>query len=635
MRSLVGAGAVIFVVLFLAAPHTVFGQTVTRYGSGPCPENVIPRGIYRYPVGVDEKTITLRVDPAFETMMRKERRVPVSLPVTPIYDLVVEAAPVFGSCYTEEPNKFSTELPRELPLLGYISVKGEKISPDWAFARNAGRVLDDGRPLYEWKFKGWPDGIAPQKTIEKLIAAARANDPSLTFVVELKNFEGGIERVEKGVTFGLCAPLSGSGEHKIVYMRGAREGTLASFIRNDENVRQNGFEAIDPYKKYRVAFSHYADLVRHVGMAEWAEEFNREEKRVGVAMFKAFINNKARLLRKFASNSACAGGIKLMYEPGGLPPTVLGQTRVFSDAAFISVRPQEEITVHSGGVPDPAGTGTLIGGTYTTVKVDSEQAALVSVHEHAHAFAGLADEYLYYNGPEVSDRDVGPLRGPNCSTDPSHEWRRGEVKYGDFHHQGCSYSYMTGGAWDSRLPLYRPSATSIMNTGSSDKFNVVSCGYIIAAIRGGDGPDYWDECMRLDTIKPTMKTEELESKGLVGLNMPMPTQPVMYTRSVPNNLLTVEEFLPDGTIRGNAYEVSGDVREVIDSLRARVQELTARRDELRGRLNALRGVWETPVKPLPVLPPSPILNVAPLRQQLGDISEALRGVLEWLGRAVR
>jgi len=41
------------------------------------------------------------------------------------------------------------------------------------------------------------------------------------------------------------------------------------------------------------------------------------------------------------------------------------------------------------------------------------------------------------------------------------------------------------------------------SSSGSKKFNVVSCGYCTAAIKGGNPKSYWDECMNLDTIKPT------------------------------------------------------------------------------------------------------------------------------------
>lgn len=78
----------------LAVPQGAHAQAAgTSYGlAGKCPEYVQPRGTYQYSSGVDEKTITLKVDPDFAAKMKRERFLE-NLLVTPIYDLVVEAVP--------------------------------------------------------------------------------------------------------------------------------------------------------------------------------------------------------------------------------------------------------------------------------------------------------------------------------------------------------------------------------------------------------------------------------------------------------------------------------------------------------------------------------------------------------------
>ncbi len=71
---------------------------------------------------------------------------------------------------------------------------------------------------------------------------------------------------------------------------------------------------------------------------------------------------------------------------------------------------------------------------------------------------------------------------------------------------------------------------------------------------------------------------------------------------------------------------------LINQLRARLKELIQQRDELRARRDKLRGVWSIPTAPTS---PSPLLNAAPLREQLGNISTALQSILEAMQGAVR
>jgi hypothetical protein len=76
-----------------------------------------------------------------------------------------------------------------------------------------------------------------------------------------------------------------------------------------------------------------------------------------------------------------------------------------------------------------------------------------------------------------------------------------------------------------------------------------------------------------------------------------------------------------------------DSQNIVSALRTRVRQLTTERDALKAKLNMLRGARTTPSTPL--TQPSPLLNAAPLRAQLGDIMESLKAVLESVRTVVR
>ena len=56
------------------------------------------------------------------------------------------------------------------------------------------------------------------------------------------------------------------------------------------------------------------------------------------------------------------------------------------------------------------------------------------------------------------------------------------------------------------VELYRPADDSIMNNKFNSKFNIISCGYVITAIKRerlekSNAEKYWPECLGLDTVK--------------------------------------------------------------------------------------------------------------------------------------
>ncbi len=602
---------IVVVAVVLASPQAAYGQTAeTRYGPGPCAENVIPKGKYQYPVGVDKKTIALKVDPAFAEKMKKERNLE-NLPVTPIYDLVVEAVPIFGFCYTERPEDYSTTPPETLPFLASIELKGEKIV---SVLPNSRKESDDGRIVYEWKVKGWKYGIASGERLEKLIETVQRNDPSLKIVIEAQKANGEVDRAQKGITFSLCAPVWGDGQHKVVYERGmsafspynARVSMQAyQIIEKAEDARVFGFEKVDPYAEYKEKFSHLVDLARH----------DDSLYLYGIASTRT----PTKYMRGINSNSSCR------LSKGDYSYTT------YNYLLYANVEAAVDGTAIDG-------IATL-GGRNSVVSPDTSTETVM--HEFGHLFAGLFDE----DGGKGATIRRPP--GKNCVFDPVSDFAHGGKQYGEGSAKsvvGCNHA--------RGLPFknfYRPSPTALMNYPKKDmprdgRLSAVDCGFAIAAItQRGTGPEYFPECMGLDVIKPTGAAAALSpARLLASLSDVLPAVPPSGDAEVGNADMVVFEkdtYPAAGVVWYDGEPMppslkfpEPDTAAVIKKLRTRLKELTKQRDELRARRNILRGVWSVPTTPVS---PSPLLNAVPLRQQLGNISASLQSILEAMQGVIR
>ena len=117
---------------------------------------------------------------------------------------------------------------------------------------------------------------------------------------------------------------------------------------------------------------------------------------------------------------------------------------------------------------------------------------VIAVHEFAHAFAKLRDEYTYEFSPVTGEKAGWALRR-NCSIVPTFDFAVNDRAYGG-KFEGCTYDSVIG--YDGRIiPIYRSSDNSIMNSHSTNRqFNVISCGFILANIKGGYGKSHFPEC---------------------------------------------------------------------------------------------------------------------------------------------
>lgn len=286
-----------------------------------------------------------------------------------------------------------------------------------------------------------------------------------------------------------CARLWGSGRHTLVFSRldYLNKYPLSVFINDAESVRTHGFEKIDPFRQpqYKESFSHFADL-RLYDPTEW-------NKATDTLLDDDLAYGKKRLTLRVYNN-------------------------VFKNIAGAGASCQSDsgaITAALGASPEPgfaalSGRGLFVDKDVEEVIKDYElfpsPLPIVVLHEFGHAFAGLNDEYVHRNGPEDELRFGMPFR--NCSIVPRTAWQLNGIRYGDTKYSGCTFPEVFRGgtrASPNTVPVYRPSDKSMMKAAQSGewRFNVVSCGYIVAAIKGGQAKDYWPECMRYDTVKPT------------------------------------------------------------------------------------------------------------------------------------
>jgi hypothetical protein len=120
----------------------------------------------------------------------------------------------------------------------------------------------------------------------------------------------------------------------------------------------------------------------------------------------------------------------------------------------------------------------------------------------------------------------------------------------------------------------------------------------------------------------------LPVKGWTRVDVTPSVNDPYYTYNVTAQYLEEADSRYATPVRGEGVTPHvGNTAEIVGMLRVRVQELAAQRDELRTKRDAILRERSAPFTPPPPSP-SPRLNAAPIRKQLGDITESLRGILE-------
>ncbi len=336
--------------------------------------------------------------------------------------------------------------------------------------------LDNVR--YRWNLKGWSNqkqGIIEnsftmhkqKEKLEILIDSIVQNRPVF---IRIKYRDSLV--LEQNIEMDSCLHLRGRGVHRAVSMRGTSDVVLnpIRLILNAEEVIENGFNKIDPFKKYnKHYFSHYVDLQYHDDSGIRLLSFDKPaevsscNKRIGPSRLYYFYNFK---------------GGKTEHE------SIIGNRVMYL------------------GNADP----------------------VLAIHETGHSFCKLADEYVY---GAFQRKGKGWLER-NCIMRlelPGAYSYRGKLYAELFtpyqsggYHLGCTALSTASG-----VDVHRPSKNSIMNDNTKedgDKFNVISCGYCAAEITEiKTGSEWWPACMEMDTVKPRIfqKLQEREPAQRSGL----------------------------------------------------------------------------------------------------------------------
>jgi len=295
--------------------------------------------------------------------------------------------------------------------------------------------------LYSWKINGWSDGwITDDQLIKEVIKSKK-----ILCRVRINNT---VYSTEKPVE--TCVHLWGvdDSKFKFAYKAGTSANGLTLKWSGDtlENIRtlmpsnqlvktaisnyESGFNQIDPFKTYKLAFSHYADLEVQDDTSWPMKHF------IG---FTYYWGNEGRIDRK------CEATHYFFYEDR----TTTSHSWPISSVMWLS----------SFGSP------------------------IISVHEAAHGFCGLFDEYTY--SPLGFFAELGV--GRNCRPCLFNSFS----PYGK-NNAGCTFG-----------TLCRSSETSIMEIYPTiPRFNTIGCGYCLNQIIGGKIEDNFKECSTMDTIYP-------------------------------------------------------------------------------------------------------------------------------------
>ncbi len=312
--------------------------------------------------------------------------------------------------------------------------------------------------------------------------------------IDIKATTPGLDDYTFHVPATNCVHLSGNGPRKVVFERGdSLQGGVADFLSKSTDIINNGFDSIDPFKTYINQFSFYADL-EQVDQSKLVDENNHFASGKPVVTASNCGQDASEYLFVFENNSYAPAWTDTVTNP----PVV-----------FLNIPVILKLSL------DP---------NFNTV---SNIVPTATIHETGHALGRLHDEYIYakmgspFNGFDlIGDLNDTGMAEENCTLNPAslytYDDGTGLKWYGDSNRQGCSFALHPS---DYSL-YYRPSNASIMNSGShSTQFNVISCGYLISAIKGepvdkAHAQTHWPECMTLDTVKPVTPTKIITVGGI-------------------------------------------------------------------------------------------------------------------------
>ncbi len=479
-------------VAILLPSHIINAQTnKERY----CPDGKI----FNDAVAVEGNSpwIDVIVDPDWKQKeLVDKRHITGDIPLTPIYNLVVRIKPIFNSYCVDGKEIVASDLPASLPIKGFILVGEGKntviIAGTGSFLLN--KVKDPERGfIYEWKLKGWPGGIASGGTLENLITAIAAGN-TVTTALDITKKDGTTVRQTSSVAFNICVPIWGNGEHNFATMRGkASQLQVDKFVDKAEKSRIE-FGSLDPFKQNQSHFSYSNDLTLH-------------DDSTWLKITKSGKNLRDLFNNKIPQASSCKGSkLYILYT---------NEIKMGGGGTVMKDKTIEGLTELNVG----------------SVMITSHNLApsWIAVHEAGHAFAGLVDED---SRAGVTYASLFPSLKRNCSINPSIDYLFDKTLYGATDQVTCIAKNLVERTKPLRLgekigldnhriiaTLYRPSQGSLMNvTFNTGKFNVISCGYVMAAINSEPtdkehAEKYWPACE--DRLGTDRSSQSLRSEPLI------------------------------------------------------------------------------------------------------------------------
>jgi hypothetical protein len=376
-----------------------------------------------------------------------------------------------------------------------------------------------------------------------------------------------------------CVHLAGEAAHKFVFLTGkSPQISIAALTNAASGIIGSEFGKLNPFAKYNQSFSFYIDL-KQIDDSTWNRKkgytvvaFDQEIASVTAGSnlnIKSSdfeldiqvdsINNDSVSLSLKDTNFTLPTGqtatisntnpdIKIALSIVSLDPgsSVVLHIKVTEPEYFFNIDPHSAVVVPSScaGVGEKyyflnnrtclynclgytARKGEVIFLTYPR----ATQHVGATIHETGHALCDLADEYHQIplraeliNDPKFLEEFKRIYLGTNCVLNPLIDYKFNNIMYGDSgpnSREGCAQNilgYLTKEMTDKDLiKIYRPSVESLMSAKLNMGFNVISCGYCTAAIKGGSASSYWPECMTFnDTIKPVTTTSPKGIKVLPG-----------------------------------------------------------------------------------------------------------------------
>jgi hypothetical protein len=247
-----------------------------------------------------------------------------------------------------------------------------------------------------------------------------------------------------------CDHAYGEGPLRAISVRDDSAGySPEDILARTIDILTGGYQQIDPFKKYLNRFSFFTDLT------------NYDDSEPA---FSRACGNISSINYYFTKTNSLSG--------------IAESPSFFS--GLVRIHPDAESRIKSVGI--------------------DFSLAVIAMHETAHALAGVMDEYVLDDSQVEEIPIINNASATNCVINPldptSGYWFNGTL-YGDNDDKGCS-----------TVLLNRPTANSIMRheigLDGGNKFNTVSCGYILAAVSGTgvkSGPTYFYECDQMDTLK--------------------------------------------------------------------------------------------------------------------------------------